>query len=55
MRIKEFATAIKPPTPEQARINALKQQKNNVAKALDAERKRQKIAKAQQNLLKAQK
>ena len=46
MLIKEIAT-IKPLTPEKARINALKTQKDNANKALKAERDRQKIAKAQ--------
>ena len=55
MRLKEFATTTKPLTPQQARLDALKRQKENVAKALDAERKRQKIARAQQNLIQAQK
>ena len=61
MRFNEFApTAITTnkkhsvaPTPQQARLNALKTQKDNVSKALDSERKRQKVAKAQQNLQKA--
>lgn len=54
MRFNEFA-AQKPPTPEQARLNALKTQKDNVSCALDTERKRQKVIKAQQNLQKATK
>jgi len=45
MRIKEIAT-IKPLTPQQSRINSLKQAKDNAARALKAERNRQKIAKA---------
>lgn len=49
MLIKEIAT-VKPLTPEKARINALKTQKDNASKALKAERDRQKIAKAQKNL-----
>jgi hypothetical protein len=53
MLIKEIAT-IKPLTPEQARIKALKTQKDNANKALKAERDRQKIAKAQQQLAKVQ-
>jgi hypothetical protein len=53
MLIKEIAT-IKPLTPEKARIKALKTQKDNASKALNAERDRQKIAKAQQQLVKAQ-
>jgi hypothetical protein len=49
MRIKEIAT-IKPPTPQQARINSLKLQKDNVSKQLKAERDRQKIAKARNQI-----
>ena len=49
MVIKEI-TSIKPLTPQQARINALKLQKDNVTKQLKAERDRQKIAKAQQQI-----
>ena len=41
---------IRLPTPQQARLDTLKKQKDNVSKALDSERKRQKVAKAQQNL-----
>jgi hypothetical protein len=53
--IKEVVTIKpqKPLTPQQARINSLKLQKDNVAKQLKAERDRQKIAKAQQQLTKA--
>jgi hypothetical protein len=47
MKIFEI-TAIKPPTPQEARIDALKRQKDASTKALQAERDRQKIAKAQQ-------
>ena len=43
----------KPRTPQQVRLDALKTQKDNVSRALDTERKRQKVAKAQQNLTKA--
>lgn len=61
MRFNEFATTNnkhsvapkKPLTPQQSRLDALKRQKDNVSKALDSERKRQKIAKAQQSLQKA--
>ena len=55
MRIKEIEQRIKtsPLTPQQARLDALKTQKDNVSKALDSERKRQKVTKAQQNLQKA--
>ena len=45
--IHETAT-IKPLSPQQARIDTLKRQKDSVAKQLKAERDRQKIAKAQQ-------
>ena len=48
MRISEIIN--KPPTPEQARLDALKRQKEAAANNLKAERKRQKIAKAQQQL-----
>ncbi|MEA9602729.1 hypothetical protein VC188_11445 [Polynucleobacter sp. MG-28-Ekke-A2] len=52
MRIKEIEQRIKtsPLTPQQARLDTLKKQKDNVSKALDSERKRQKVTKAQQNL-----
>ena len=55
MRIKEIEqrTIASPLTPQQARLNALKTQKDNVSKALDGERKHQKVVKAQQNLTKA--
>ena len=55
MRIKEIEQRIKtsPLTPQHARLDALKTQKDNVSKALDTERKRQKVAKAQQNIQKA--
>ena len=49
MKTNEITSA-KPPTPQQARINALKLQKVNVTKQLKAERDRQKIAKAQQTI-----
>jgi len=49
MLIKEIAS-IKPLTPQQARVNALKQQKDNISKQLKAERQRQKVAKAQKQL-----
>jgi len=50
MRLKEIQPSNKPHTPQQARLDALKTQKDNVSKALDGERKRQKVVKAQQNL-----
>lgn len=49
MLIKEIAS-IKPLTPQQARVNALKLQKDNVTKQLKSERQRQKVAKAQKQL-----
>ena len=49
MKIVEI-TAIKPPNPQQARIDALKRQKEASTKALKAERDRQKITKAQQTI-----
>ena len=49
MRLNEFST-VKPVTPQQARIDALKRQKDTSTKALQAERDRQKIAKAQQTI-----
>lgn len=39
-----------PPTPQQARIDALKKQKDTITKNLQAERDRQKLAKAQQQI-----
>jgi len=53
MRFFEF-TSPKPPTPEQSRINALKQQKEKASTALTAERTRQKQAKARDRVVKAQ-
>lgn len=55
MRLKEFnqVNPIKPLTPSQARLEALKKQKERAGTALDAERKRQKVSKAQENLRKA--
>lgn len=51
MRLQEFKpNVIKPLTPQQQRIKSLKQQKDNISKALKAERDRQKIAKAQQTI-----
>jgi hypothetical protein len=53
MRFYEFKT-IKPLTPQQARINALKQQKQRATKQLQAERNRQKQQKATQQIQQAQ-
>jgi hypothetical protein len=44
---------IKPLTPQQSRIDVLKRQKETVTKQLKAERDRQTIAKAQQQIFKA--
>ena len=49
MRFFEFKTQ-KPLTPPQARLRALKIAKDNAAKALKAERVRQKMDKAQSQL-----
>jgi hypothetical protein len=51
MRITEITSKIiKPLTPEQARISALKQQKERVSTQLKTERERQKKQKATQQL-----
>ena len=51
MRFSEFSTKPnKTLTPEKARIETLKNQKDNAAKALKTERERQKIDKAQQQI-----
>lgn len=52
MRLKEFATATqsKPKTPEQARLDSLKQAKERASDALKAERNRQKLQKAQKTI-----
>ena len=49
MRFNEIASN-KPLTPQQARIDSLKRQKEATTKALKAERDRQKVAKAQQTI-----
>ena len=56
MRIHEFTTIkpIKPLTPPQARINALKHQQTTTKTALSAECKRQQQAKATKQVQKAQ-
>lgn len=46
----EDLDAAAPPTPQQARIDALKKQKDTITKNLQAERDRQKLAKAQQQI-----
>jgi len=48
-------TAIKPLTPQQSQIVALKKGVDNAKDRLDTERKRQKVAKAQLRLQKVQK
>ena len=53
MRFYEFKT-IKPLTPGQSRINALKQQKERASTQLKAERSRQKQAKAAERVRTAQ-
>jgi hypothetical protein len=55
MRLKEIATIkpIKPLNPQQGRIAALKKQKELVSKQIKAERDRQTINKAQQQIAKA--
>lgn len=52
MRFDEFATtaATKPKTPDQARIESLKQAKNRASDALKTERNRQKLQKVQTQL-----
>ena len=47
------ATPIKPLTPEQQRLDRLKQQVKRIQDAVKSERQRQQVAKAQQNLMKA--
>ena len=51
MRYFEFAPT-KTPTPEQARLNSLKQRAEIAKQAVDAERKAQQIARAQQRIQK---
>jgi len=58
MRYFEFANnrsvaPTKPQTPAQARIAALQRQKDTVSRALQAERKRQRIIRAQQSIARA--
>jgi hypothetical protein len=55
MLIKEVATIkpIKPLTPQQQRIDTLKQQVKRSQEAVKAERQRQRVAKAQAQLVKA--
>ena len=55
MLIKEVTSLkpIKPLTPEEQRIKTLKQQVKRSQDAVKSERQRQRVAKAQQNLIKA--
>ena len=55
MLIKEVETIkpIKSLTPEEQRINTLRQQVKRSQDAVKSERQRQQVAKAQQNLIKA--
>jgi hypothetical protein len=55
MLIKEVATIqpIRPLTPQQQRIDTLKQQAKRSQEAVKAERQRQQVAKAQEQLAKA--
>lgn len=57
MLVKEVATIkpIKPLTPQQQRIKSLQTQKDNLGRQIKVERDRQRIARAQQGLLKAYK
>lgn len=50
MTLDEVIKSHKPLTPQQARINSLQTQKDNVAKQLKTEKNRQKIQKAQQQI-----
>ena len=51
MQIHEVVT--KPKTPEQQRIDSLKSTKDRAGDALEAERQRQKVSKAQRSLQQA--
>jgi hypothetical protein len=48
--VAKFIKPIKPLTPQQTRIDGLKRQKDTIAKQLKAERARQKMVKAQQQI-----
>ena len=50
MRFYEFAQQSKPKTPDQARIDTLKQAKDRANSALKAERGRQKLQTAQKQI-----
>jgi len=49
VQVNEAGT-IRPLTPDQARLAALKRQKDNLAKQIETERDRQKLAKAQKTI-----
>lgn len=51
MRFNEFATQTK--TPEQLRIDSLKAAKDRASQSLQAERKRQQVARAQKTIASA--
>lgn len=51
-QVSETTQSIKPLTPQQARIDGLKRQKETISKQLKRERDSQKISKAQQQLAK---
>ena len=51
MRFNEFAQPPKQKTPEQARIDTLKQAKDRASDALTAERAKQKLQNAQKQIL----
>ena len=56
MRFYEFASAVKKPlTPDQARIQGMKNQVKTTQKAIKAEKARQKIKAGQEQLVKIQK
>ncbi len=50
---KGLIKPLKPLTPQQARLNSLKKQKDNISNQIKSERSKQKIAKAQQQIFKA--
>lgn len=52
MRFHEYAQITKPKTPEQARLDSLKQSKDRANDALQNERDRQKVQKAQKQIAK---
>lgn len=50
LTLDEVVATIKPLTPQQTRLDSLKRQKDTATKNLKAERDRQKVAKAQQQI-----